>query len=97
MELSKSTLNTWLVLIVKNDWEWFLQRQNYKKRKNIQEPPLREKCPYSEFFWSAFSRIRTENGDILRMSPFSVRIWEMRTKKTPNTDTFHAVESGLVS
>ena len=23
---------------------------------------LREKCPYSEFFWSVFSRIRTEYG-----------------------------------
>ena len=32
---------------------------------------LREKCPYSEFFWSVFSRIRT--------------------KKTPNSNTFHAV------
>ena len=32
---------------------------------------LREKCPYSEFFRSTFSRIRT--------------------RKTPNTDTFHRV------
>ena len=31
---------------------------------------LREKYPYSEFFWSVFSRIRT--------------------RKVPNTDTFHA-------
>ena len=23
---------------------------------------LREKCPFSELFWSAFSRIRTEYG-----------------------------------
>ena len=23
---------------------------------------LREKCPYSELFWSVFSRIRTEYG-----------------------------------
>ena len=23
-----------------------------------------KKCPYSEFFWSAFSRIRTEYGEI---------------------------------
>ena len=28
---------------------------------------LREKCPYSELFWSVFSRIRTEYGEILRM------------------------------
>ena len=24
---------------------------------------LREKCPYSDFFWSVFSRIRTEYGE----------------------------------
>ena len=39
---------------------------------------LREKCPYAEFFWSAFSSIWTECRKI-------------RTRKTPNTDTFHAV------
>ena len=27
---------------------------------------LPKKCPYSEFFWSVFSRIRTEYGGILR-------------------------------
>ena len=26
---------------------------------------LSEKCPYSELFWSVFSRIRTEYGEIL--------------------------------
>ena len=36
---------------------------------------LRKKCPYSQFFWSAFSHIRTKHGEIL----------------TPNTDTFHSV------
>ena len=30
---------------------------------------LREKCPYSELFWSAFFRIRTEYGEILRIKP----------------------------
>ena len=29
---------------------------------------LREKCPYSEFLWSTFSRIRTEYGEIRRIS-----------------------------
>ena len=28
---------------------------------------LREKCPYSELFWSVFSRIRTECGEMLRI------------------------------
>ena len=35
---------------------------------------LREKCPYSKLFLSAFSRIRTEYGEILRISPYSVRM-----------------------
>ena len=26
---------------------------------------LREKCPYSELFWSVFSRIRAEYGETL--------------------------------
>ena len=38
--------------------------------------PLRKKCPYSELFWSAFSRIRTEYGEIRRISPYSVRMRE---------------------
>ena len=42
---------------------------------------LREKCPYSELFWSAFSvsfRIQSECG-------------KMRTRIIENTDTFYAV------
>ena len=35
-----------------------------------------EKCPYSEFFWSVFSRIRTEYGDLFRKSPYSVQMLE---------------------
>ena len=37
---------------------------------------LREKCPYSELFWSAFPRIPTEYGEIRSMSPYSVRMRE---------------------
>ena len=33
------------------------------------EKTLSEKCPYSKIFWSVFSRIRTEYGEILRISP----------------------------
>ena len=35
-----------------------------------------EKSPYSELFWSVFSRKLTEYGEILRVSPYSVRMWE---------------------
>ena len=37
---------------------------------------LWEKCPYSELFWSAFFGIRTEYVEILRISPYSVRMRE---------------------
>ena len=37
---------------------------------------LREKCPYSALFWSAFSRIQTEYGEVLRISLYSVRMRE---------------------
>ena len=44
---------------------------------------LRKKCPYLELFWSTFSRIWTEYGE---------SEWgKMRTRITPNTDTFHVV------
>ena len=31
-------------------------------------------CPSTEFFWSVFSRIRNESGEILRISPDSVQM-----------------------
>ena len=33
------------------------------------------------FFWSVFSCIRTEYGEILRISPYSVRMWEDTDQK----------------
>ena len=37
---------------------------------------LREKCRYLELYWSVFSSIRTEYGEILLVSPYSVRLGE---------------------
>ena len=37
---------------------------------------LRKKCSYSDLFWSAFFRIRTEYREIIRISPYSVQIRE---------------------
>ena len=47
---------------------------------------LCEKCPYSEFFWSVFSRIRIEYGEIRSISPYSVRIRENTDQKCQNMD-----------
>ena len=44
--------------------------------ENLRNYALREKCPYLELFWFAFSRIRTEYGETHRISPESVRMRE---------------------
>ena len=56
---------------------------------------LREKCPYSEIFWSALSqskcgKIRSRK---LRISAYSVRMRENTNQKNSEygIDTFHAV------
>ena len=41
-------------------------------RKSHENNTLRENCRYSEFFWSVFSRIRTEYGEIRSITPYSV-------------------------
>ena len=51
----------------------------------------REKCPYLEFFFSAFSLNWTNYGEILIISPYSVRMRGNTDQKTLNTDSFHAV------
>ena len=48
---------------------------------------LREKCSYSELFWSAFSRIRTEYGEIFRISPYSV--WMRENTDQNNSERGH--------
>ena len=48
---------------------------------------LCEKYPHSECLWSVFSRIRTEYGEILRNSPYSVQLWENTDQK--NSDCGH--------
>ena len=53
---------------------------------------LREKCPYSEFFWSVFSRIWTEYGDLFRKSLYSVRMPEKTDQK--NSEYEHFLRSG---
>ena len=50
-------------------------------------------CPYSEFYWSAFSRIWTEYEEILRISPYSVRMRENTEQK--NSEYGHFLCSEL--
>ena len=44
-----------------------------------------KKCQYLELFWSVFSRIRTECGEIQSIQS---KFGKIRTRITPNTDTF---------
>ena len=54
-----------LFLVIGNYWNWKVWRVQ-----------LCEKCPCSEFFWSAFSRIWTEYRGLLCKSACSVQMWE---------------------
>ena len=42
---------------------------------------LNDKCLHSEFFWSLFSLIRTEGGDLFTKSPYSIRMRENTDQK----------------
>ena len=44
-------------------------------------PFTASKVPYSEFFWSLFSAIWTEYGEIQSVSKYSVQMWENKDKK----------------
>ena len=43
--------------------------------------------PYSELFWSVYSRIRTEYGEILLISPYSV--WMPENTDQNNSEYWH--------
>ena len=55
---------------------------------------LREKCPYSEFFWSLLSRIRREYVEIPLISLYSVPMRENKDQK--NSQNLHHSRSYLI-
>ena len=52
----------------------FLRTKSQEDR--LKYNTLGEKCPYSELFWSVFSRNRAECGEIRNISPYSVQMRE---------------------
>ena len=61
---------------------------------NIFDPlTFRKKCPYLELFWSTFCRIRTEYGEIWSIQS---KFGKMRTRISPNTNTFHVIWYALM-
>ena len=59
--------------------------------EQIKKSTLHEKCPYSEFLWSVFSRIQIEYGKIRSMSPYLVRMRENTDQK--NSEYKHSSHS----
>ena len=71
----------------------FCPKSKYKSRSHygkiqILGISLREKCSYSESFWSFISRIRIEYGKILRISPYFVRMRENTDQKNSEYGQF---------
>ena len=54
---------------------------------------LRKKYPSFEFFWTSFSRISTEYGDLLCRSPYSVRIRKNTDQKKSEYEHFSRRET----
>ena len=55
---------------------------------DFQENTLRLSCSYSKFFWSVFSRIWTEYGELLRIYPYSVQMHENMDQNNPKYEHF---------
>ena len=70
-------------------------KKNYSKKNKKTILALISHCvksvQISRIFWFLFSRIRTEYGDFLRKSPYSVRMRENKDEKNSVLDSFHAV------
>ena len=57
----------------------------------VMETSLRGKCPNTKVFWSVFSRIRTEYGEIIRILPYSVQMRENTDQEQLRIWTLHAM------
>ena len=67
------------------NFTWFLHKKHEHFRVSsflLLRTSLRKNYPYSEFCWSAFSRIRTEYGDLQSKSPYLVRMWKNVDQKS---------------
>ena len=68
-EITKNPLKIFLLHCFSFEISWLLF-------SNPDFLSLRKKYPYSELFWSVFSRILTEYGDIRSISQYSVQMRE---------------------
>ena len=58
---------------------------------NVDTETLRKKCLYLELIWSAFSSTWIEYGEIWVSLHIQSECRKLRTRITPNMETFHAV------
>ena len=58
-----------------------------RKKEVFMSLSLREKCPYSELFWSVFSAFRLNMGRYGVSLRIQSECGKIRTRITPNTDT----------
>ena len=80
--------NFWTELVIFREVIFYKDsgRNKFKKIKKFLVDPktiaaLREKCPYSEFFWSVFSRIRTESGEMPQKQSTGGILWKNCSEK----------------
>ena len=64
-----------------------------KKYVAIFRRALREKCPYLELFWSAFSRIRSEYGETRSICKNSVQMREIADQNNSEYEHFSSTEA----
>ena len=81
MVLNNVTIDYWEKLGKFSIFGVVYHRNYMKPLKNCKSLPLHEKYPYSEYIWSAFSRIETEYGEILSISPYSLQMRENADQK----------------
>ena len=62
-------------------------RRTHKLTGSLPEETPREKCPYSVFSWSLFSRVPTKYREILCISPYSLQMRESTDQE--NTEYGH--------
>ena len=71
----------WIVYLLKTQYSY--RAVNYKEHRVDFQKNLHcvKSFQIRSFFWSVFSHTRTEYGNILRKSPYSVRIWKNTDQK----------------
>ena len=70
--------------------------QQHLQLLNTSHISLREKCLYSELFWSAFFCIWNDCREIEYLSKFIPNVGKWLIRITPNIDTFCAVSICLI-